>query len=181
MTTTLPDLFGARTAVVVPDVVAPALAAEVRARLEPQYVRYALVDRAHFEHVPALDEPALRVLAARVAEAQTGRALEVVEARALRLRPGDYVLARHDRLHEGLPLEVTLDLSPAVVPDADLHYRRRGDVFFAVPSRPGIAAVVERGPTVTCNHVYVSQRLAPGSVVRAMFLLRDRGWRASGA
>jgi hypothetical protein len=66
-----------------------------------------------------------------------------------------------------------LDLSPASVPGAELHYRQRGKVYVRFPSRPGALCVVERGPTVTCNHTYVSKRHADASVVRLIMLLRD--------
>ena len=94
------------------------------------------------------------------------------EARLLRLLPGDYLLAHHDRILEGNPVEVTADLSPASVPGAEVHYRRRGQVYFRFPCVPGSVAVVERGPTVTCNHTYVSKLHAGASVVRLVVLLR---------
>jgi hypothetical protein len=72
-----------------------------------------------------------------------------------------------------VPIEVTIDLSPHLVDGAEIHYRRRGQVFFRVPSLPGSAAIVERGPTVTCNHTYVSKRHLDASVVRLVLLLAD--------
>jgi hypothetical protein len=95
----------------------------------------------------------------------------VVEARVLRFSPGDYLLAHADRVYEGNPIEIVLDLSDGVTPGAEVHYRRRGAVFFRVPSAPCSLAIVERGPTVTCNHTYVSKRHA-GSVVRLVALVR---------
>ena len=62
----------------------------------------------------------------------------------------------------------------AAVPGAEVHYRRRGQVFFRAPCAPGSLAIVERGPTVSCNHTYVSKRHADASVVRLVLLLRDR-------
>lgn len=170
--TTLDDLFGA--ALVVPDALDRAAAAAARARWDALgYTRYALLDRGSYDVLAAPDEPELLARMRRAAEAATGRTLAVAESRAVRLLPGDYVLAHHDRLHDDNPVEVTLDLSPAPVPGAEVHYRRRGQVFFRFPSTPGALAVVERGVTVTCNHTYVSKLHEGACVVRLVALLRD--------
>jgi hypothetical protein len=172
--TTLEQLFGGRTAAILPDVIAPSLAAAVRERLERTgYTRYALLDRGSYDALPDPDEPALFATLVDVAARTTGRSLALAEARALRLLPGDYLLAHHDRIHDDHPIELVLDLSPAAVP-AEVHYRRRGQVYFRVPCAPGSLAVVERGPTVACNHTYLSKRNPHACVVRLMLLLRDR-------
>lgn len=165
--TELGELIGARTAVLVPDAVDPA-----RARGGYSWARYALLDRGSYDYARDADEPELAALAEREVERVTGRPLRVVESRALRLGAGDYILARHDRVYEDFPVEAMFDLSPAAVPGAEVHYRRRGQVFFQVPSRPGALSIVERGPTVTCNHTYVSKRHLDASVVRLVLLLR---------
>jgi hypothetical protein len=160
-------------AVLVPGAVGTALAAAVRARLEHvPYTRYALVDRGSYEELRSPAEPELLAVLSGIAMEVTGRELTLVEARVLRLGAGDYLLVRHDRVHDDRPVELVLDLSPAVVPRAEVHYRHRGQVFFTVPSAPGALAVIERGPTVMCNHTYVSKRHAGASVVRLMVLLR---------
>lgn len=160
-------------AVVVPSAIGPELAAEARARLErANYTRYALLDRGSYDVLASPAEPELLAALTGIAAAVTGRSLEVAEVRALRLGPGDYLLVRHDRVHEGRPVELVLDLSPASVPDAEVHYRHRGQVFFTFPSTPGALALVERGPTVMSNHTYVSKRHAGASVVRLVVLLR---------
>jgi len=172
--TTLEQLFGGRTAAVVPDVIGPSLAAEARAQLERAgYTRYALLDRGSYDVVAEPRAPELFGALIAIAARTTGRALALAEVRALRLRPGDYLLAHHDRLHDDHPVELVLDLSPASVPGAEVHYRRRGQVYFRVPCAPGSLAIVERGPTVTCNHTYVSKRNPAASVVRLVMLLRD--------
>jgi hypothetical protein len=189
--TSIETLFGSRIAEVIPDAITPALAAELRARVEPHFTRYALVDRGSYEHA-RIDEPSLfahlvgivekRLALAGGAGAMTASAGDtstrseaigrnVVEARVLRFSPGDYVLAHADRVHEGNPIELVIDLSDVPTPGAEIHYRRRGAVFFRVPSAPGSMAIVERGPTVTCNHTYVSKRHAT-SVVRLVALVR---------
>lgn len=174
--TTLDQLFGGRTAVVVPDVVGPSLAARARERLERAgYTRYTLLDRGSYDVVADPQEPELFGALIDLAARTTARALVLTEARALRLQPGDYLLAHHDRIHDGHPVELVLDLSPATVPGAEVHYRRRGQVYFRAPCVPGSLAIVERGPTVSCNHTYVSKRHAAASVVRLMMLLHDRG------
>jgi hypothetical protein len=161
-------------AVVVPGAVGAALAAEVRARLEHVgYTRYALVDRGSYDELSSLEERELLAVLAGIATEVTGRSLALAEARVLRLGVGDYSLVRHDRVHDDRPIELVLDLSPAIVPGAEVHYRHRGQVFFTVPSAPGSLAIVERGPTVMCNHTYVSKRHAGASVVRLMVLLRS--------
>jgi hypothetical protein len=160
-------------AVIVPSALGAELAAEARARLErAQYTRYELLDRGSYDVVKSPDEPELLAALTGIAEKVTGRSLVVAEARALRLRAGDYVLVRHDRVHEDRPVELVLDLSPSSVPGAEVHYRHRGQVFFTFPSTPGALALVERGPTVMCNHTYVSKRHVAASVVRLVVLLR---------
>jgi hypothetical protein len=173
--TTIEQLFGGRTAVILPDVITPSLAAELRERLDRTgYTRYALLDRGSYDVLPAPHEPALFATLTDLAARTTGRSLALAEARALRLLPGDYLLAHHDRIHDDHPLELVLDLSPAAVPGAEVHYRRRGQVYFRVPCTPRSLAIVERGPTVACNHTYLSKRNPTARIVRLMVLLRDR-------
>jgi len=167
--TTLEDLFGARTAEIVPDVIDAATAARVRNEL--RYTRYALLDRGSYEYA-TIEAPELFATLASVVAERTKRTLAVTDARVLRLSAGDYLLAHHDRVYEHHPIEVVLDLSPAPTAGAEVHYRRHGAVFFRVPSAPRSLAIVERGPTVTCNHTYVSRLHAAASVVRLIALLR---------
>jgi len=159
-------------AVIVKDAIGSRLAAEVRDRLERAgYTRYSLLDRGSYDFVKSPNESQLLAALTTLACEVTGRTLAIAEARALRLRPGDYVLVRHDRVHEERPVELVLDLSAASVPRADVHYRHRGEVYFTVPSRPGTLAVVERGPTVMCNHAYVSKRHVDAEIVRLVVLM----------
>lgn len=168
-------ITSALPAVLVPGAVGAGLAADVRARLEHAgYTRFGLLDRASYEEARAVDEPALVEALTGVAAEVTGRSLVPDPPRVVRFGPGDYSLVRHDRVHEERPVEVVLDLSPARVPDAEVHYRHRGQVFFTFPSMPGALAIVERGPTVMCNHTYLSKRHASASVVRLVMLLRNR-------
>ena len=44
---------------------------------------------------------------------------------------------------------------------------------------PGSLAIVEGGPTVSCNHTYVGKRHAAASVVQLALLLGDYAPRAS--
>ncbi len=159
----LEQLFGSRTQAIVPFAATLELAG---------WTRYALLDRGSYDVIDDVRAPALfDALGARASEI-TGRALAVAEARALRLVPGDYLLAHHDRVHDDLPVELVLDLSPAAVPGAEVHYRRRGAVFFRVPCEPGTLAIVERGPAVTRNHTYVSKLHGGAEVIRLELLLR---------
>jgi hypothetical protein len=168
--TTLDELFGARAAVVVPDVIDAEHAARIRARLA--YARFALVDRGSYDVCARVDEPELFAMLVALAARETGRPLAIREARALRLCAGDYLLAHHDGLRDGNPVEVMLDISAASVPGAEVHYRRRGQVFLRVASAPGAAAIVERGPTVGSNHTYVSRLHADAEIVRIIAELR---------
>lgn len=172
--TALDQLFASRIATIVPEAIGPALATEVRARLDRAgYTRYALLDRGSYEVAIDPDEPSVIAALAGLAGPLTGRSLAPVDARALRLGPGDYLLAHHDRRHEDPIVELMLDLSPASVPGADVHYRRHGKVVFHVESRPGALSVVERGPETACHHAYVSKRHLGASVVRLVVRLRD--------
>jgi hypothetical protein len=136
-------------------------------------MRYPRIDRGSYDFID--DPPLADIIDAMtgVAEAVTGRSWSLARARALRLHPGDYLLTRHDRVHDDRPLELVLDLSPVPVPNADVHWRHRGQVFFMMPSTPGALAIVERGPTVLGNHLYVSKRHT-ASAVRLILLLRSR-------
>lgn len=161
-------------AVVVPSALGAELAAEARARLScVGYTRYALLDRGSYDEVQSPAEPGLLRALTGVAAEITGRPLVMAEARVLRLLRGDYLLTRHDHVHEGRPVELVLDLSAASVPAAEVQYRHRGQVFFTFPSTPGALALVERGPTVMCNHTYVSKRHSGAAVVRLMMVLRE--------
>jgi len=154
----LADVLAPRSALTVPDVVARAEAAAIRARL--RWTPYALLDRGRYAFCDDLDEPALYATLARLA----GGA--VTSARAYRLGPGDYTLARHDPPLAERCVEIAVDLSAASVPGAELHYRQRGQVFHRFPCVPGAAAIVERTPTVTSNHTYVSKLHAGAEIVR---------------
>lgn len=176
--TRLEELFAARVAMVVRGAIPAERAAEVRARLDRGgYARYALLDRGSYDVREAPGEPALIDALARLAGELTGRAFVPAGARALRLRPGDYLLAHHDQLHDDGPVELMLDLSPARVPGAEVCYRDRGRVFFRVAPEPGALSIVERGPAVACNHAYVSKRHAGAEVVRLVVLLRAASFR----
>jgi hypothetical protein len=164
----LGDVIGSRTATIVAD-----LAANASIRGGWTWSRYTLLDRGSYDYARDVDEPELAARAIAEASKVTERTLRLVESRALRLGPGDYLLAHHDRVYERFPIEVTIDLSPSPVEGAEIHYRRRGAVFFRVPSAPGSAAIVERGPTVTCNHTYISKRHLAACVVRLVLLLAD--------
>jgi len=158
-------------AVVVPHAVGPEMAAALRDDVAGAgYTRYDLLDRGSYE---VAEEPPLgdlRGVLSGIASEVVGRPLAVRSLRVLRLAPGDYLLVRHDRVHDDRPVELVLDLSPGAVPGAEVHYRHRGQVYFVVPSAPGSLAIVERGPSVMCNHTYLSRRRPEASVVRLVAL-----------
>lgn len=159
-------------AVIVPNAVGAAIATDLRARFDAAgYTRCGLIDRASYDLLERPDAPEILEALTGIASEVTGRPLTLVDARVLRFRAGDYALVRHDRVHDDRPVELVLDLSAAVVPGADVHFRHRGQVFFVVPSAPGSLAIVERGPTVMCNHTYLTKRNPNPVVVRLMVLL----------
>lgn len=157
-------LFGASA--IIPDAIDGLAAAALRERA---FVRYGLLDRGSYELADGVAVPADVVAHAAAA---TGRTLRVIASRLLRLTAGDYILAHHDPLRDDNPVEVVLDVSPAAVPGAEVCYRRRGQPFFHVPCAPGSLAIVERGPTVTSNHAYVSRQRPDAVIVRLIALLR---------
>jgi len=171
----LGDLLAARIAKIVPDAIGAARAAELRERFTTAgYTRYALVDRGSYDELRDPSDLELFAALITIASEVTERTLALVEARVIRLGPGDYLLARHDQPRAPGHVELMLDLSPAVVPGAAVHYRRDGNVTFAVPSQPCALSIVGRDPSVTCNHTYVSKLHASGSVVRLVILLAHR-------
>ena len=151
-------------------IIVPDIAGLSTVRGNWRWERYPFIDRGSYEIARDIDEPALADIAVRAASRAMTRELRFGEARALRFSPGDYFLAHHDRLYENFPIEVVFDLSPIEVPGAAVHYRRRGKVFFVFASQPGAASIVERGPTVTTNHTYVS-KLQSAPVTRVVMLL----------
>jgi hypothetical protein len=158
LSVTLADVLATRSAVIVPDVVDRATAAAIRARL--RWVPYTLVDRGRYAFCDDLELGELADVIARLA----GRA--AISARAIRLGPGDYTLVRHDTPRVGL--EVAIDLSAASVPNAELHYRQRGQLFHRFPCVPGTATIVERTATVAANHSYVSKLHTGAEIVRVI-------------
>jgi len=162
----LDDVLALRTAVLVRDVIDHAAA--IRERL--RYTRYSLVDRGSYAFA-TVDEPAVIDQLRALACERTGRVLTVTSARALRLDPGDYLLARHDiAIERGV--EVVADLSPSVVEGAEVHYRQHGRVLFRMPSAPAAVAIVPRTAAVSANHTYVSRR-QPATVVRLVVQLAE--------
>jgi hypothetical protein len=131
--------------------------------------RYRQIDQASYDFVDDMMLPITSAIVERAAT-QLDRKLAVRSTRLLRLRAGDYLLAHHDRFHEDNPVELMLDLSPASVPGAEAHYRRRGAVFFRMPCVPRMLAIVERGPTVSCNHTYISKLVPDALVIRYVVL-----------
>lgn len=152
---TLAELLATRSAVIIANAVGP--------RSFAGYQRYRLFDRGSYEFIDDPDAPDVIAQAVALIAKQTGDQRRCLESRVVKLSPGDYILAHHDRIHER-GLEVVLDFSPAPAPQ-ELHYRQHGQVFFRVPCAPGSAAMIPRNPTVTANQTYLS-KLHAGEVVR---------------
>lgn len=155
-------MFGA--ALVLPDAIDVA-----SIRLGDAWQRYALVDRGSYDYIDRVEDAPLFATLAKVAARVTGRRVTVREARALRFHAGDYALAHHDWIYDDNPVELAIALTTA---PAELHYRRRGQVVLRFPSVAGSVAVVERGPSVTSNHTYVSQLDAGACAIRLIAILR---------
>lgn len=149
-------------ALLVPDAASCALPAV-------EWQRYGQIDQASYDFVDDVMLPITNAIVERAAT-QLDRKLAVRSTKLVRLHAGDYLLAHHDPFHTDNPVELTLDLSPASVPGAEVHYRRRGNVFFRMPCLPRSLAIVERGPTVSCNHTYISKRMPDALVVRYVVL-----------
>jgi hypothetical protein len=170
-------ILGERTASVVEELISASDAAAVRSELQRnEYQTYRLLDRGCFDYQD-LDTngscgPICTKLAAYVSS-NSNRQLRIVTARAIRLRAGHYTLANLDAYHDDLPLQLTVDCSEHAVTNAHLFYRRRGGVFFFLPSQPRSAAIVERGPSVNCHHSYISKRFPNAEIIRLVLLLRD--------
>lgn len=168
--TRLEDLFATR-GTIVRDAISAAAAGELRGRLDRAgYRRYALLDRGSYDELRGPVEPELLAGLAGLAAQVIGRELRFAEARALRLGPGDYLLAHHDSIDD-TAVELILDVSAAGLPGTEVHYRRNGAVFFRFESVPGALSIVERGPTVTCSHGYVSKRHVGAELVRLVVRL----------
>lgn len=154
---------------VLPAVIVPSAISDTSAFAGASFERWDLLDRASYSYSTWLADGIADVLVG-IASSVTGRSLAWRSHRLMRLDPGDYILSNHDPMVSDRPVELILDLSASAVDGAEVHYRHRGQVFFVVPSAPGSLAIVERGPTVTSNHTYVSMR-QPASVLRLSVLL----------
>ena len=145
--------------------VATIVTADVACTVGP-WLPYRQLDHGRYDFAEVEVPAALVALAATA----VGRPLRVERGRVLRLRAGDYVLARHDRLRDDGPVEIVFDLSPRPAV-AEVVYTRRGRPFFQVPCERGTLAIVERGPTVSSYHTYVSKRDPAADVQRLVALL----------
>ena len=146
--------------------VATIVACTEKVPLPTAFERYAQIDQAAYDFAP-IDPPAALVA---LAASKTERPLQPVWAKIIRMHPGDYLLAHHDHEHDDHRVELILDLSPAVVPDAEVRYRRGGNVFFRFPSQPGHASIVERARDAQAYHTYIS-KLHTGALVQRLVLL----------
>ncbi len=152
----LEEVLATRSAVLVPS--------NITKQFAFAYTRYAELDQASYEYAEVSPRDLVKAVTDRIFEV-TGERRTFVSGRVVRLLPGDYIVARHDVGSEQRVLECVVDLSPAAVPNAEVHYRQHGQVFFRMPCEPGTIAMMPRGPTVSCNHTYVS-KLCTGEVVR---------------
>lgn len=131
--------------------------------------RYALLDRGSYQFADDVPAPPG---ALALAQEVTARPLRLLSTRLVVLGPGDYVLARHDPMHDDHRVELVYDVSPAPAP-CEVRYQRRGAVFFVFPCTPGAACVVERDPTTQRYQTYVSKLHAHARVARLVVQLAD--------
>lgn len=158
--------------VVVPDVIEPAAAAALRARLAGHWSTYDVPDRGRFAIAATAPEPELFSRLCVLTAAITGRTLRVGAHRWTRLGRGDYALMRADAALRatGGHIEASLDLSPAATGEADIVYLDRGDLA-VVAQVPGSLAIVGRRPSTWRFDRYLTARVDDGTVWRLRLAL----------
>lgn len=139
---------------IVGEAIEPDAAQELRARAAPHLLRLALPDRGRYRTVPPGAVPALAELAEELrafATAASGLALGAAHSSLDRFDRGGYALRLDDfeRRPQGPLLEATLDLSASESQPAGTVYSEGADAgqrHLLVPQRPGVLALVLRGP-----------------------------------
>lgn len=131
---------------------------------------FDVADRGHYGlcREPLPERPLAELI--ELAERCTGTSLACVEQRWTWLRRGDYSLRRDDvlRLPAGRKhVDVTIDLSDAACPEAQVVFTHREQACFSVPQAPGAIAIVALGPTVGRYDRYLTHRVGDHVVVRA--------------
>jgi hypothetical protein len=160
-------------AVVIPEMVSPATAEEIRGHLSTAGLSpFFLAHRGRYAFNDTFAAPALFQGLLTVAEHLAGAPLAIAAARWIRLVQGDYALMRDDAPPPGRTLELTLDLSTAASGGAEVCYCHKGQLFFAAPQEPRSLAVVERGPAVQRYERYLGHRAGDAEVVRLRLSLR---------
>ena len=136
------------------EAIEPDTAQTLRTLARPLLVRRALPDRGRYRTVPEGALPALGEVAEELrafATAASGLSLGAGRCSLDRLDRGGYALRLDDfeRRAQGPLLEATLDLSPVESPPAGTLYSEGqglGLRHLLVPQRPGLLALVTRGP-----------------------------------
>jgi hypothetical protein len=156
----------------VPDALAPAAAAGLRALVLPSLQPFFLADRGRYRHAPCDDArllTSLRALAAAVAQEE----LQLAEARWVLLEPGGYALFQDARGGGAQRrLELVLDASAARAQGGALVYSAGGQALATVPQAPCSLTLVERAPGVLRQQRYVPLSQGPAQVLR-LFLQLD--------
>ena len=154
----------------VPDAVAPAVAADLRARLAAAGTElFDLADRGRYRWNGTLRVEPIWEMITGVAAAFTGTPLVVAGARWLHLARGDYALVKDDvrtRPAETI-VEATLDLSERASGEAEQIYALPGPgQAIVIPQLPQLLAIVPLAPSMTRYDRPLTLRAAGAEVVR---------------
>lgn len=134
---------------------------------------YALADRGRYQYAESpLDTELQATLVSRASQA-VGRPLALFSSRALSLGHRDYVLVKDDdgRLPDQRFVDVTVDVSEAVCPEALIVYSTATGAQAALPS-PGDMLICEREVDGSRRYErYLNHRVETQRVVRLRLLL----------
>jgi hypothetical protein len=161
---------------VFPLLIAPSLAATVRAAADAHFSRYDFAPKGRYDRIehaphPGLDEPLVTL-----AQNAFGEPFTVGDARFVRLGHRDYSLLWDDataRFSERF-VEAVIDLSDGETGEAEIHYCAGDRPFFVAPQLPGSVILVERMPGVLRWQRYLGHRVGAKKVYRLFVELRPR-------
>ncbi|NUP13272.1 MAG: hypothetical protein HOW73_45110 [Polyangiaceae bacterium] len=168
-------------AVAVDDAIDPSIVRQTReAAAHVTFEGFDLAHRGRYAFSTEPIPPAALEALVDVASRCSGEVLSVTAHRYVRLRCGDYVLARDDESFCAAvaphAIDLSLDLSVDLTCEAEVVFTHRSQAFFTVPQRPGVVGIVRRMPTVGRYERYLTHRVGALEVVRLRLVLSsDRG------
>jgi hypothetical protein len=156
-------------AILLPDVISSTWSKQLRARLEESgWQHFSLAHRGDYLYNDSFQARALFDELRDLAQQITGDKLLLQSIRWTRWRHRSYSLLRDD-ISTGRQIELQLDISSQEVPNAELYYCHRRQVYAALPARPGLLSLVARGLTVQRYQRYLTHQ-ANGEVLRLQML-----------